>query len=72
MASVHIKEGESPESLLRRFKRACDKAGILSDIRSNEAYEKPTAKRKRKKNAARKRTKRKELRSRVQKRERSY
>lgn len=55
MASVHIKENESFDVALRRFKRACEKAGILGRLRQLEFYEKPTSKRKRKKAAAVKR-----------------
>ena len=40
---------------MRRFKRACEKAGILSKLRQIEYYEKPTSKRKRKRAAAVKR-----------------
>ncbi len=55
MPSVRIKEGESIEIALRRFKRACEKAGILTELRRREFYEKPTWERKRKKAAAVKR-----------------
>jgi len=55
MPIVRIKEGEPCEVALRRFKRACEKAGILTEIRAREFYEKPTAERKRKAAAARKR-----------------
>ncbi|MCK4608867.1 MAG: 30S ribosomal protein S21 [Gammaproteobacteria bacterium] len=55
MASVRIKENESFDAALRRFKRACDKAGILSRLRQLEYYEKPTAERKRRRAAAVKR-----------------
>lgn len=40
---------------MRRFKRACEKAGILSEVRRREFYEKPTEQRKRKQAAAVKR-----------------
>lgn len=43
---------------LRKFKKACERAGILQDIRKKEFYEKPTAKRKRKKAEAISRTRR--------------
>jgi small subunit ribosomal protein S21 len=55
MPSVRLKENESPESALRRFKRACEKAGILPEARRREAYEKRTTLHKRKKAAAVKR-----------------
>lgn len=55
MPTVRVKEGENQEYALRRFKRACEKAGILTELRRREFYEKPTAERKRKKAAAVKR-----------------
>ncbi len=55
MPSVRIKENEPFDIALRRFKRSCEKAGILTEIRRREFYEKPTAVRKRKAAAAVKR-----------------
>jgi len=55
MPTVRVREGENPEYALRRFKRSCEKAGILPELRRREFYEKPTAERKRKKAAAVKR-----------------
>lgn len=55
MPSVRIKENEYFDAALRRFKRACEKAGILTELRRREYYEKPTQERKRKKAAAVKR-----------------
>jgi small subunit ribosomal protein S21 len=55
LPSVRIRENENFDAALRRFKRACEKAGILSELRSREFYEKPTQERKRKKAAAVKR-----------------
>ena len=55
MPSVRIRENEDPESGLRRFKRACEKAGVLAEVRRKGEYEKPTTVRKRKAAAARKR-----------------
>lgn len=55
MPSVKIKDNEPFDVALRRFKRSCEKAGVLSEVRSREAYEKPTAVRKRKAAAAVKR-----------------
>jgi small subunit ribosomal protein S21 len=55
MPTIRVKEGENPEYALRRFKRACEKAGILTELRRREFYEKPTAERKRKQAAAIKR-----------------
>ena len=55
MPGVTIREGESFDAALRRFKKQCEKAGILSEIRKREHYEKPSIKRKRKAIAAKKR-----------------
>ena len=55
MSEIKIKENESLDSALRRFKRQCAKAGVLSEIRKREHYEKPSFKRKKKSEAARKR-----------------
>jgi small subunit ribosomal protein S21 len=55
MPSVKVKENEPFEVALRRFKRSCEKAGILTEIRRREFYEKPTQERKRRKAAAVKR-----------------
>ncbi len=55
MPSVRVKENEPFDVALRRFKRSCEKAGVLSEVRRREFYEKPTAVRKRKAAAAVKR-----------------
>lgn len=55
MPSVKVKEGEPFDVALRRFKRSCEKAGVLADVRKREFYEKPTQERKRKAAAAVKR-----------------
>ncbi len=55
MPVVRVKEGEPFDVALRRFKRSCEKAGVLSESRRREAYEKPTSERKRKSAAAVKR-----------------
>ena len=55
MATVVVKENESLDSALRRFKRSCAKAGIMQEVRKREAYEKPSVKRKKKSEAGRKR-----------------
>ena len=55
MPSVKVKENEPFEVALRRFKRSCEKAGVLSEVRRRESYEKPTQERKRKRAAAVKR-----------------
>ncbi|CDZ23616.1 hypothetical protein CCDG5_0478 [[Clostridium] cellulosi] len=55
MAEIRVKENESLESALRRFKKQCARAGVLAEIRKREHYEKPSVKRKKKSEAARKR-----------------
>ena len=50
-----VKENETLDSALRRFKRQCAKSGVMSEIRKREHYEKPSVKRKKKSEAARKR-----------------
>ena len=55
MPSVKLKENEPFDVALRRFKRSCEKAGVLAEVRRRESYEKPTAVRKRKAAAAVKR-----------------
>ena len=55
MHNVKVRENEPFEIALRRFKRTCEKAGILAETRKREFYEKPTQERKRKRAAAVKR-----------------
>lgn len=52
---VKVRENEPFDVALRRFKRSCEKAGVLSEVRRREFFEKPTWERKRKKAAAKKR-----------------
>lgn len=52
MPAVRVKENESFESALKRFKKKCEKAGVLSDLRKRQHFEKPSERRKRKQNAA--------------------
>ncbi len=54
MPLIKIREDESLENALRRFKRKCEKSGILTEIKKRQHYEKPSVKRKRKAIAARK------------------
>ncbi|PIR22323.1 MAG: 30S ribosomal protein S21 [Deltaproteobacteria bacterium CG11_big_fil_rev_8_21_14_0_20_45_16] len=61
MTSVRVKDGESFEGALRRFKKIVEKAGILTELRKREYYEKPSQKRKRKMIAAVKRNQRKAM-----------
>ena len=55
MPSIRVKDNEPVEVAMRRFKRACEKAGILTEMRRREYYEKPTEERKRRMAAAVKR-----------------
>ena len=55
MSEVRVKDNETLDSALRRFKRSCAKAGVMSEVRKREHYEKPSVKRKKKSEAARKR-----------------
>ncbi len=63
MALVRIKDGESFESAFRRFKKSCEKAGILSEVKKRENFEKPSVRLKKKSIAARKRALKKTRRS---------
>ncbi len=68
MPAVKVKENEPFDLALRRFKRSCEKAGVIAEVRRREFYEKPTSVRKRKAAAAVKRNQKKvnrELRARV-------
>ena len=55
MSEIRLRENESLDSALRRFKRQCAKSGVMSEIRKREHYEKPSVRRKKKSEAARKR-----------------
>ena len=55
MPHIRIKENEPFDIALRRFKRSCEKAGVLAEVRKREHYEKPTTVRKRAAAAAEKR-----------------
>ena len=55
MSTVKVGENESVESAIKRFKRKCQKDGIIGDLRKKEFYEKPSVKRKKKAENARKR-----------------
>ena len=55
MPGIKIKENESFENALRRFKKQVEKTGILSEVRKREHFEKPSIKRKKKALAAKKR-----------------
>jgi small subunit ribosomal protein S21 len=55
MPVVKVKENESFEQAMRRFKKTCEKAGILTELRRREYYDKPSIRKKKKTAAARKR-----------------
>jgi len=55
LAEVKVGKNETLDSALRRFKRTCQKAGVLAEARKHEHYEKPSVKKKKKSEAARKR-----------------
>ena len=55
MTEIKVGKTETLDSALRRFKRATQKAGVLSEVRKREHYEKPSVKRNKKSEAARKR-----------------
>jgi small subunit ribosomal protein S21 len=55
LAYVRVKDSEAFEQAFRRFKKACEKAGILSEVKKREHYEKPSVRKKKKSIAARKR-----------------
>ena len=55
MAEIRVKENESLDSALRRFKRQCQRSGVLTELKKGEQYDKPSVKRKKKSEAARKR-----------------
>jgi small subunit ribosomal protein S21 len=71
MPNVKVRENEPFEFALRRFKRSCEKAGVLTEVRRREFYEKPTSERKRKLAAAVKRNSRRVSRD-ITKRKRLY
>ncbi len=54
MSEIHVKENESLESALKRFKRSCAKAGVIQEVKRREHYVSPSLKRKQKSEAARK------------------
>lgn len=53
MINVKVKDNESFEKALKRFTKACEKSGLMAEIKKHQHYEKPSERRKRKENAAR-------------------
>ena len=60
MAEIRVKENETLDSALRRFKKSCARSGVLSEVKKREQYDKPSVKKKKKSEAARKRKFKKE------------
>ena len=63
MPGIYVRDGESFEQVLKRFKKQCEKAGVLSEVRKREHFEKPSMSRKKKSLAAQKRIMKKQRRS---------
>ena len=55
MAEIRVRENETLDSALRRFKKSCARSGVLSEVKKREQYDKPSVKKKKKSEAARKR-----------------
>lgn len=55
MAEIRVKENETLDSALRRFKRQIARSGVLAEVKKREQYDKPSVKKKKKSEAARKR-----------------
>ena len=72
MPTVKVRDNEPFDVALRRFKRSCEKAGVLAEVRRREFYEKPTWERKRKAAAAVKRWQKKMMRDTMLQRPRLY
>jgi len=60
VTKVVVETDESFESALKRFKKQCERAGLLSEFKKRQHYEKPSARRKRKALAARRKAQRRE------------
>ncbi len=61
MPGVIVRDKEPFEKALKRFKKACEKAGIMSDMKRNQHYEKPSDRRKRQANAARRKMRKQQM-----------
>ena len=61
MTGVRVRDDESFERALKRFKKTCEKAGILSDIKKHQHFEKPSDRRKRKLNQAKRRQRKRQF-----------
>jgi small subunit ribosomal protein S21 len=63
MASIRVREGEPFDKALKRFHKACEKAGILSEIKRHQHFEKPSERRKKKIAAARRKARKNAMRN---------
>ncbi|OQX86091.1 30S ribosomal protein S21 [candidate division KSB1 bacterium 4484_87] len=61
MPGVKVREGESFEKAFKRFTKACEKSGLMSEIKKHQHFEKPSERRKRKLNAARRKMRKLQL-----------
>jgi small subunit ribosomal protein S21 len=61
MAGIRVKDNESFESALKRFKKRCEKDGVLSEFRRRQHFEKPSVRRKRKLYAARRKNRQRQM-----------
>lgn len=64
MVGIRVREGETIEEALKRFKRECERNGIMQEIKKREHYESPSVKRKRKQAELRRKLRRKMMRHR--------
>jgi small subunit ribosomal protein S21 len=55
MSVIKVKDNESFEAAMKRFKKSCEKAGVLTELRRREYYDKPSIRKKKKAAASRKR-----------------
>ena len=55
MSEIRVRDNESLDSALRRFKKSCARSGVIAEVRKREHYEKPSVRWKKKSEAARKR-----------------
>lgn len=58
VSEVRVGKNESLDSALKRFKRSCQRSGVMQEMRKHEHYDKPSVRRKKKSEAARKKKKR--------------
>jgi len=61
MPGIRVREGEPFERALKRFTKSCEKAGLMSDIKKHQQYEKPSESKRRKANVARRKLRKLQL-----------